>query len=219
VNEQRIVEICHEYVKENCEIDISAHDWWHIHRVCEVAKKLNVHENGNEFVVEMIALLHDVFDHKFYPDANIASEITKLLDHLGVKQYVASQDLDNIIHSISNMSFKGGFNQEELSREGKIVQDADRLDAIGAIAIARTFAYGGKFERKIYDPEEGIVEITSEEQYVTTARHSINHFYEKLLKLKDLMHTETAKRVAITRHQFMEQFLEQFFEEWNGTDF
>jgi len=218
MNNQEIIGICREYVKNNCEIDKSAHDWWHIHRVSSIAKKLNFYEKGNEFVVQMIALLHDVFDHKFYPDADIASEITKLLEHLNIKQYINQYDLDNIIHSIKNLSFKGGFNQERLSLEGQITQDADRLDAVGAIAIARTFAYGGRFDRQIYNPEEGIIEITSEEQYTKTARHSINHFYEKLLKLKDLMNTETAKKVALSRHQFMEGFLEQFFEEWDGID-
>jgi len=146
-------------------------------------------------------------------------EIENLLEQLGVKKYIILKDLHNITHSVCNMSFKGGFNQEELSLEGKIVQDADRLDAIGAIAIARTFAYGGKMDRQIYDPDEGIIEITSEEQYLSTARHSINHFYEKLLKLKDLMHTEAAKKLALSRHAFMEQYLDQFFAEWDGMDF
>lgn len=215
---QEILDACCKYVKNNC-LDTSAHDWWHIHRVLQVARKLNASEAGNEFIVEMIALLHDVFDHKFYPDADIAVEIENLLEQLGVKKYIILKDLHNITHSVCNMSFKGGFNQEELSLEGKIVQDADRLDAIGAIAIARTFAYGGKMDRQIYDPDEGIIEITSEEQYLSTARHSINHFYEKLLKLKDLMHTEAAKKLALSRHAFMEQYLDQFFAEWDGMDF
>lgn len=218
MKKQEILEVSREYVKNNC-LDNSAHDWWHIQRVCEVAKKLNAHEHGDEFVVQMIALLHDVFDHKFHPDVNVTEEIENLLKRLAVRQYIDDLELENIIHSICNLSFKGGFSKTELSLEGQIAQDADRLDAIGAIAIARTFAYGGKLDRQIYNPEDGIVEVTSEEQYIKTTRHSINHVYEKLLKLKDLMNTKTAKRVAASRHGFMEQYLDQFFKEWNGADF
>ena len=214
-----IIKIVRDFIQSNQADDIAAHDWWHIHRVLEVATKIAEIEGGNLFVVQMIALLHDVYDYKFHPDVDIAQEITGLLERLEVVSFIDPADLENINHSITNLSFKGGFNQMKLSIEGQIAQDADRLDAIGAIAIARTFAYGGKMDRAIYDPIEGIVNVVSETQYVTTARHSINHFYEKLLKLKDLMNTETGRNLARSRHQFMEAYLEQFFAEWDGTDF
>lgn len=214
-----VIKIIHDFVRTHGAEDVVAHDWWHIHRVLETAKKIAVLEGGNPFVVQMIALLHDVYDHKFHPDVDITQEIIQLFERLGVIAHIKPADLENINHSICNLSFKGGFNTTKLSLEGQIAQDADRLDAIGAIAIARTFAYGGKMDRALYDPEVGMIDVESESQYLNTARHSINHFYEKLLKLKDLMNTETGKKMADSRHQFMEQYLEQFFVEWDGTDF
>jgi len=219
MDNESTIKVVHDYVRSNSNEDISAHDWWHIHRVFETATKIAEVEGGNLFVIQMIALLHDVYDHKFHPEVDIAQEIIGLLERLGVFTHIDNSDLVNITHSICNLSFKGGFNKEKLSIEGQIAQDADRLDAIGAIAIARTFAYGGKMDRAIYDPTEGIIDVVDERQYVTTARHSINHFYEKLLKLKDLMNTETGKKMALRRHQFMEDYLKQFFAEWHGVDF
>ena len=216
--ENSIVEILTEYIKNNGTSDISAHDWYHIERVLKISEKINKKEKANIFIITMIALLHDVFDHKFYPNADVAHETRKLLSNLNVFEEIKASDYSNIIHSIENLSFKGGFNTEELSKEGKIVQDADRLDSIGAIAIARTFAYGGKKDRAIYDPLQGIVEILTEEEYLKKDRHSINHFYEKLLKLKDNMNTEIGKQIAQKRHEFMEQYLKQFFIEWDVKD-
>ena len=218
MDNKTIIEKVKEYVRYECNDDLSAHDWWHIYRVYNTALKLNNYENGNEFVVSMIALLHDVYDWKFHPNVNITEEIKKLLEKLKVKEFISDDDIENICYSVSNLSFKGGFSDIVLSKEGKIAQDADRLDAMGAIVVARTFAYGGKFSRPIYNPEQGIVEITSEEEYKNLERHSINHFYEKLLKLKDLMNTKSGKVVAEKRHLFMEEYLRNFFEEWDSED-
>lgn len=218
MEKSEILNVVSEYVKNHDSEDVVAHDWWHIHRVWEAAKKICAKEGGNPFVVEMIALLHDVYDHKFFPEGDTRKLLTQLLEKLGVLPYIEPVELENILHSIDNLSFKGGFNKEPLSLEGKIAQDADRLDAVGAIAIARTFSYGGKLDRELYDPEEGIVEVFSEEEYKAKVRHTVNHFYEKLLKLKDLMNTQTAREMAQSRHVYMEQFLDQFFAEWHGTD-
>ena len=217
--EQEIIEIVTNYVKHHSIEDVAAHDWYHIERVTATADKLSDQIPCDKFVVLLGALLHDVFDHKFYPDAVVSEEITGLLTRLGVIEGIGQANLANVIHTIENMSFKGGFNTEVLSIEGQIVQDADRLDAIGAIAIARTFAYGGKKGRAIYDPTEGITDIIqSEAHYLANTEHSINHFYVKLLKLKDLLNTQQAKAIAQSRHAFMEQYLEQFFTEWDGKD-
>ena len=125
-------------------------------------------------------------------------------------------DLENILNSINNLGFKGGFNKAEISDEGKIVQDADRIDSIGAIGIARCFAFGGKKGNTIYNPDMGIIEIQNYEEYRNKERHSINHFYEKLLKIKDTINTETAKEIAIERTKYMENFLDEFYKEWKG---
>jgi len=218
MSEKEILEIVYNYVKTHCTDDIAAHDWWHIYRVYNTARVINQHEKANEFVVLMIALLHDVFDWKFHPDVNISDEIIKLLQKLNIKEYINQNDLNNVCHSVSNISFKGGFEIVELSKEGQITQDADRIDNIGAIGMARTFAYGGEINRPLYDPDQGIIEIKNEEEYKNLQRHSINHFYEKLLKLKDLMNTETGKIIANKRHAFMEEYLKHFFEEWEAKD-
>lgn len=210
-----VIEIVNEYVKKHC-VDVAAHDYWHIKRVYDMSKRISLNEKSSMYVVELIALLHDVFDPKFIKDVNVSNEVVELLKKLEVYHLIEENDIINICHSIENLGFKGGFKSEDLSIEGKIVQDADRLDAIGAIAIARTFAYGGKIDRPIYDPIQGIIEIKNEDEYRNLNRHTINHFYEKLLKLKDLMNTTTAKEIAEERHKFMEDYLKQFFAEWEG---
>jgi uncharacterized protein len=123
--------------------------------------------------------------------------------------------LENILYSIENIGFKGGFNTKKLSCEGQIVQDADRLDSIGAIGIARVFAFGGKKGLSIYNPDQGIIGLNSEKEYRSVKRHSINHFYEKLLKLKDTMNTVEGKIIAEERTEFMNEYLKEFFSEWN----
>lgn len=216
--ERAIIDTVTNHVKNHTIADVAAHDWYHIQRVTATAEHLSDKIPCSKFVVILTALLHDVFDHKFYPGAIIRDEICNLLDKLGVIGDLLPTELENLIHTIENMSFKGGFNQVQLSIEGQVVQDADRLDAIGAIAIARTFAYGGKKDRLLYDPEQGVTALESEAHYLANTEHSINHFYVKLLKLKELLNTEPAKVIAERRHQFMEQYLEQFFTEWEGRD-
>ena len=163
----------------------------------------------------MIALLHDVFDEKF-SDGDVKQNLENLMKKLNIYNEIDEKDLKNIIHSIENLGFKGGFNNIEISDEGKIVQDADRIDAIGAIGIARCFAYNGKKGNLIYDPDMGIVEINNQEEYRNKKRHAINHFYEKLLKIKNTINTEAGKTIAIKRTEYMENFLDEFYKEWDG---
>lgn len=165
----------------------------------------------------MIALLHDLYDDKF-SNGNTRTQLIQLLQKLEIIDLLKPAELENILFSIENLSYKGGFNKEEISDEGKIVQDADRLDAIGAIGIARVFAYGGKKGREIFNPEQGIITIENENEYRNVQRHSINHFYEKLLKLNDTMNTETGKKIATQRTNYMQTFLDEFYQEWDGKD-
>ena len=141
-----------------------------------------------------------------------------LMKKLEILDSIPNEHLENILHSVEYLGFKGGFNSISLSPEGQIVQDADRIDAIGAIGIARTFAYGGKKGIPIYNPDQGIVEITSQEEYRNLKRHSINHFYEKLLMLKDTINTIEGKKIAEKRTSYMQEFLDEFYAEWNQTE-
>ncbi len=201
------------YVRQQMENDSTGHDWWHIKRVHDLALKINLYENADEFTIRMIALLHDLYDDKF-SDKDAKEELIKLLTKLGVIQRIEPNKLENILHSVENLGYKGGFTKTNISKEGKIVQDSDRLDSIGAIGIARVFAYGGKKGIPIYDPEMGIVDVHSEEEYRKGKRHSINHFYEKLLKVKDTMNTEQGRIIAIKRTKILTDFLKEFYEEW-----
>ena len=159
--------------------------------------------------------MHDLFDSKF-SDGNIRDNLVILMKKLEIYNLINEEDKENIIYSIENLSFKGGFNKIEISKEGQIVQDADRIDAIGAIGIARTFAYNGKKGNQIYDPDIGIIEIKNEEEYRNKKRHAINHFYEKLLKIKDNINTKEGRKIAESRTTYMQEFLNEFYAEWNG---
>lgn len=195
--------------------DVSGHDYWHCVRVCHLAMKIQQTEGGNPLIIQASALLHDLSDWKFQHESrNIpAEEIhAQLLNWLPVKP------AQSIIEIIRNISFKGaGVDSPLLSLEGKIVQDADRLDALGAIGIARAFAYGGSRQRPMHDPDTPPVFHRTFEEYQTRQSTTINHFYEKLLLLKDRMNTETGRKLAEERHRFIEQFLVRFFDEWNGS--
>lgn len=215
MQQEEIVQKIESDIKKNSISEGSGHDWWHIKRVCDLALSINKQEHGNEFVIKMIALMHDLFDDKF-AEGDAVENLKNYLKKQEVVDFIDSQDLDNILHSIKYLGFKGGFNKEPLSLEGEIVQDADRIDAIGAIGIARCFTYGGKKGRVIYDPDQGIVAIHSEEEYRKTNRHSLNHFYEKLLTLKDTIDTASGKLIAENRTKYMEEFLKEFYAEWNG---
>jgi uncharacterized protein len=206
-----------EYVKQEFQNDSSGHDWWHIYRVWKTALTICKYENADIFVVELAALLHDLDDWKLAPSTDGSPlQAAAWLRQLEVSPVVSSHVCDIIAH----LSYKGAAVENKISTiEGMIVQDADRLDAIGAVGIGRAFAYGGHAGRSLYVPDEPPQMHTSFEQYKSSQSATINHFYEKLLLLKDRMNTATAKKIAAERHIFMEQFLEHFLNEWDGKDF
>ena len=192
----------------------AGHDWWHINRVWLLSKKIAKKEHADLLVVELAALLHDIADSKFH-NGNEDIGPGMAANFLKVKN-LSNQQKDHIVNIIRHISFKNQFTDDHFeSNELKIVQDADRLDAIGAIGIARAFNYGGYKNRIFYDPEFPPQIYDTKEAYQKSDSPTINHFYEKLLLLKDLMHTETAKKIAIERHEFMLQYLEHFYKEWN----
>ena len=209
--QKTILEATKNYVKNVLEKEGSGHDWWHIYRVRKLAMHLQKSEGGNSFIVEMAALLHDLNDWKIW-DENQDNRTKLWLE----KSTATNEESKKILEIIEEVSFKGaGVNTPAKSIEAKIVQDADRLDAIGAIGIARTFAYGGNKGRLIYDPSVMPKMHNSFEDYKRSTAPTINHFYEKLLLLKDRLNTNSARKMAESRHRFMEDFLEQFFLEWN----
>lgn len=193
----------------------AGHDWWHIYRVLNNARLIAQSQTANNFVIELAALLHDIADSKFNDgDENIGPE--KAGDFLR-SVHVDESIIEHIQHIIRNMSFRSGLGNVNFhSKELEIVQDADRLDAMGAIGIARAFAYGGFKNREIYNPEISPALNMSKEEYKNSTAPTINHFYEKLLLLKDKMNTDTGRKLAEERHRFMENYLEQFQNEWNG---
>lgn len=191
------------------------HDWFHIERVYKTAQTINASEKGDQLVVSLAALLHDIADPKFNNgDEEIGpNKAEAFLKSIAVEQAVTA----HVKLIIQNMSFKNSFDQNGFtSKEMQIVQDADRLDAIGAIGIARAFTYGGFKNRVLYDPAIPPVQNHSKESYKNTTAPTINHFYEKLLLLKDMMNTETGKTIAVERHHFMLSYLDQFYGEWEG---
>ena len=202
------------YIKTVLSGDGTGHDWWHVYRVWKMAKRIGHAEQADPLVVELAALLHDIADWKFHDgDSSVGPTKAKdWLDSLGLDHGI----IDQVCQIIANISFKGAaVEQSPLSLEGKAVQDADRLDAMGAIGIARAFAYGGAKGRAIYDPAVQPTEHRTAEAYLKGG-HTINHFYEKLLLLKDRMNTATGRAVAEERHRFMDDYLKQFYEEWEG---
>ncbi|UOE54123.1 HD domain-containing protein [Bacillus sp. CMF12] len=211
---EKIIHITEKFVRDTLGEDTTGHDWHHIERVRKIALYIAKKEQaGDSFLIEMAALLHDIPDAKL--NTSKESGERKLSDFLQEIE-IAEEASSSIKTIIDSVSFKGGNNQKVLSVEAKIVQDADRLDAIGAVGIARAFAYGGKKGQPIYDPCLEIRKEMTEDEYRNGKSSSINHFYEKLLKLRDLLNTDTAREMAEERHQMMEQYLHQFFKEWNG---
>lgn len=213
--EDQIISKTIDFVKDTLSGAEGGHDWFHIERVFKNAQSISEEEEVNFFIVSLGALLHDIADSKFYDgDETIGPKIaTDFLENLQVERIV----IDHVIKIIKNISFKGGnIDQEFRSPELDVIQDADRLDAIGAIGIARCFNYGGFKNRALYDPEIVPNLKMSKEEYKSSTSPTINHFYEKLLQLKDRMNTKTGRKLAVERHQFMEQFLEQFYKEWEG---
>jgi uncharacterized protein len=212
ISEIQAIKQTEDYVQNLFENEGTGHDWWHIHRVRNVALKIAETEGGNRFIIEMSALLHDVDDWKIKGDEK-SSKTAAWLKNIKM----ANAETEKILEIIDQVSFKGaGVKTNATSIEAKIVQDADRLDAIGAIGIARTFAYGGSKGRPIYLPEVKPENHDNFESYKKTSAPTINHFYEKLLLLKNRLNTATAIEMAKKRHTFMEQFLKQFFWEWES---
>ena len=213
MNKKLMIEKTKEFVKEKLYGEGSGHDWFHIERVYNLSRYLAEKENADSFIVEMAALLHDIDDWKFSSNNDNNPTNTEVFLK---KIQVNEEDLIKIIKIINTISFKGGVvDSSQETIEGKVVQDADRLDAIGAIGIARTFAYGGNKNRVIYDPNIKPINFTTLAEVKNENNHTINHFYEKLLKLKDLMNTKSAKEIAEKRHKYMEEFLNEFYSEWN----
>jgi uncharacterized protein len=191
------------------------HDWFHIERVYKNALLISKNEAVDTTVVALAALLHDIADSKFNDGDDAIGPLTA--DHFLKSQKVSEETRNHVVQIIANVSFKGGNAVKTFhSKELDVVQDADRLDALGAIGIARTFNYGGYKNRKIYNPEITPEVNMSPEAYKKSTAPTINHFYEKLLLLKDKMTTQTGKKIAQERHTVMEQFLAQFYAEWNG---
>jgi uncharacterized protein len=204
-----------EFVQKSLENAESGHDWWHIERVWKMAKRLAASESVDTTVVELAALLHDIADSKFHDgDEEIGPQIAA--DFL-TGQNADPALVDHVQLIIRNMSYKASLGEVQFrSREMEVVQDADRLDAIGAIGIARAFTYGGYKNRPLYDPAITPKIGQTKEEYKSTTAPTINHFYEKLLLLKDLMNTDTGRAIAEQRHRFMEAYLDQFYAEWNS---
>ena len=213
--ESEIINSTIEFVKESLGDAEGGHDWWHAYRVWKTAIRIAEHESADLFVVQLGALLHDIADAKFHAgNEELGPEITAdFLSGIGVKTPV----INHVVAIIRHISFKNSFEENPFeSIELDIIGDADRLDAIGAIGIARTFNYGGHKGFLLYDPDIPPQNFKNKEDYKNSKAPTINHFYEKLLLLKDRMKTKTGKKLAAQRHRFMEAYLEQFFKEWEG---
>lgn len=211
----QLVEIVKEKVKALFAHDATGHDWFHIERVLNMAEFLQSKEGGDLEIVQLAALLHDISDHKMNGGIlNAGGKVAfEMLIELGYDEKKATE----VKEIIDGVSYKGAHVQDAMKTlEGKIVQDADRLDAIGAIGIARAFAFGGSKNRPMYVPDYAPKMHASFEEYASSKSHTVNHFYEKLLLLEARLHTSSAKKIGKERHVFMEQFLEQFYKEWNS---
>jgi uncharacterized protein len=203
------------FVKEKLDNTEGGHDWFHIERVYKNSILIAQEEDCDLTVVKLGALLHDIADSKFHDgDETIGPKTARTFLE---SENVFEETINHVINIIENISFKGGnFENKFSSKELEIVQDADRLDAIGAIGIARTFNYGGFKNRALYDPSIAPNLNMSKEEYKNSNSPTLNHFYEKLLLLKDKMNTATGKKIALERHKYMENFLSQFYAEWEG---
>lgn len=213
----QIVQKTADFIQEKFSEEGTGHDWWHMYRVWQLAKHIAKQEGGDMFTIELAALLHDIADWKFNDGDSTkgAREASSWLEQLGVEQSV----IDEVTFIVEHISYKGGMGKYKMrSIEGKVVQDADRLDALGAIGVARTFAFGGSAGRPIYDPHVKPMQYKSVKEFKDkiAVNHTINHFYEKLLLLKDKMNTKTGKQIAQARHKYMEDFLKEFYAEWDG---
>ena len=215
MNKQEIINKTEAFVKKTLKNAEGGHDWFHILRVWNNAKLIAKNENVDIFIVELGALLHDIADAKFYNgDETVGPKVAR---EFLESEHVSEEIILHIENIIKNISYKGGnFKQTFTSPELAVIQDADRLDAIGAIGIARCFNYGGFKNRPLYNPDIKPNLNLTKEQYKNSKAPTINHFYEKLLLLKDRMNTVSGKKIAKERHQYMDNFLQQFYSEWNG---
>ena len=215
MNNKDILIKTEEYVKETLKNAEGGHDYWHIYRVHKLAKHIAKEEKADLFIVELGAYLHDIADSKFYNgDETVGPKKAKdFLESLKVNEEI----ILHVIKIIENISFKGGKHEQKFkSKELDIVQDADRLDALGAVGIGRAFNYGGHMGREMYNPSIKPNLNMSPVEYHKSKAPTLNHFYEKLLLLKDKMNTLTAKKIAEERHKFLEKYLEEFYAEWEG---
>ena len=203
------------FVKERLQNAEAGHDWFHVERVYKNALLIAAQEECDLEIVKLGALLHDIADSKFHNgDETIGPKVAR---EFLESQKASEEVISHVVNIIENISFKGGnFEKKFTSKELEIVQDADRLDALGAIGIARTFNYGGFKNRPLYLPDTAPNLHMTKEEYKNSEAPTLNHFYEKLLLLKDKMNTETGKKIALERHKFMENFLSQFYAEWEG---
>lgn len=209
MNKDIILKKTKAFVKDKLYKESSGHDWFHTKRVYNLATYICEKEGGDDFIIKMAALLHDIDDWKFSNNSKTTENFLKSLN-------IDEESIHEIMNIITTMSYKGGVvDSSQNNIEGKIVQDADRLDAIGAIGIARAFTYGGSKNRLIYDPDIKPMDFQSLDEVKNLNNHTINHFYEKLLKLRDLINTDTAQQIAEERHRFIEIYLDEFFYEWN----
>ncbi len=214
MNKEKIIRHTADFIKKKFDGEGTGHDWYHIERVWKMARMMARKEKADTFIVELGALLHDIADWKFHDDENAGGEAA---EQWLKKQAADSQTIEKVKYIVQNVSYKGGSNKQRMATlEGMIVQDADRMDALGAIGIARAFAYGGYKQRPIYDPRvkpkiyRSIKELKNSKRIHTT----INHFYEKILLLKDQMNTATGKKLAKQRHLVVKNYLKEFYKEW-----
>jgi uncharacterized protein len=216
MTKEEIIRQTAKLVKNQMQGEATGHDWWHVYRVWQTALKIGRLEKADLFIIELAALLHDLDDGKFN-DSKEPLKALEILNKLEVEENVIAKVIETIKSMSFSLSFKEAGNKPVINTiEGKIIQDADRLDALGAVGIARAFAYGGFKGREIFNPEIKPQIFTSIEHYRTSNSPTLNHFYEKLFLLKDLMNTETAKQIAQERHKYMEEFVNEFMKEWEG---
>ena len=216
MTDEQLIKLTKSFVKETLKNAEGGHDWFHTERVFNNALLISKTEDVDVFIVKLGALLHDIADSKFYDGDETVGP--KLAREFLFKQNVDSLVIEHVVNIIKHISFKNSLENKSgfSSKELEVIQDADRLDAIGAIGIARCFNYGGFKNRPLYDPAVKPNLNMTKEEYKTSSSPTINHFYEKLLLLKDKMNTKTGKQLAEKRHQFMEHYLNQFYSEWNG---
>lgn len=217
MTENQLIETTKIFVKETLKHAEGGHDWFHTERVYKNALLISKTEAVDIFVVQLGALLHDIADSKFHDgDETLGPQMAR---EFLFKRNVDSSVIEHVVNIIKHISFKNSLDGKSsfTSKELEVIQDADRLDAIGAIGIARCFNYGGFKNRPLYDPSIPPNSNMTKEDYKTSSSPTLNHFYEKLLLLKDKMNTKTGEQIAQNRHQFMELYIKQFYAEWNGS--